>query len=260
MKIIICGKGGSGKSTISTLTAKALQARGFNVVLIDADESNLGLHRLMGVAPPVVLMDNLGGKKSFKQKLNTGPAGSALIFKDKTTLDELPGECISKINGIKLVAIGKINNSGEGCACPMGILSKMILSQLVIGEKDIVIIDSSAGVEHFGRGIDANCDLILGVVDPTFESFMLAEKMSAMADNAKIDISFILNKVDDTVADLMASKIDQARVVAKIPQYDSLFKESLEGTELKTSVPDIKSICMLIEARKRSFFPRREKI
>nr|MBL0717439.1 P-loop NTPase [Desulfobacterales bacterium] len=39
MKIIICGKGGSGKSTISALIAKGLQDRNFNVVLIDADES-----------------------------------------------------------------------------------------------------------------------------------------------------------------------------------------------------------------------------
>jgi CO dehydrogenase maturation factor len=40
MKILISGKGGCGKSTLSTLLAKALKDRGFSVLLVDGDESN----------------------------------------------------------------------------------------------------------------------------------------------------------------------------------------------------------------------------
>ncbi len=254
MKVLVCGKGGSGKSTISTLIAKALQKKGFNVMLIDADESNLGLHRLMGAESPTILMDNLGGKKSFKQSLNnTFSDENNSFLKEKITFNEIMGETVSRANDIKLVAIGKIHESGEGCACPMGVLSKMILSRLVMGDKDVVIIDSSAGVEHFGRGVDRECDLILGVVDPSFDSFLLAEKISKMADNARIDNFFILNKVDDRVADLMNANIDQAKIVAKIPQYDSLFKESLEGKELKTNVSEIELICELIKTKKNYY-------
>jgi len=250
MKVLICGKGGSGKSTLSTLIAKALQKNGFNVMLIDADESNLGLHRLMGAESPIILMDSLGGKKSFKQSLNNNFSRENNFFlKEKITFNEVTGGTVSQANDIKLVAIGKIHESGEGCACPMGVLSKMILSRLVMGDKDVIIIDSSAGVEHFGRGVDAECDLILGVVDPSFDSFLLAEKISKMADNARVDNFFILNKVDDRVADLMNANIDQAKIVAKIPQYDSLFKENLEGKELKTSVSEIEPVCELIKKK-----------
>jgi len=63
MKILICGKGGSGKSTVSVLIAKTLKNRGYKVLLVDADESNLGIHRLMGVTSSVSLIDTLGGKK-----------------------------------------------------------------------------------------------------------------------------------------------------------------------------------------------------
>ena len=63
MKILICGKGGSGKSTIAALLSKNLAARGYDVLLIDADESNLGLHRLTGIAMPVDIMADLGGKR-----------------------------------------------------------------------------------------------------------------------------------------------------------------------------------------------------
>lgn len=40
MKIWISGKGGSGKSTLSALVAKALKDGGFSVLRVDADESN----------------------------------------------------------------------------------------------------------------------------------------------------------------------------------------------------------------------------
>lgn len=43
MKIAVCGKGGSGKSTITTLLAKKLAKMGKKVLVIDSDESNYGL-------------------------------------------------------------------------------------------------------------------------------------------------------------------------------------------------------------------------
>ena len=67
MKVMISGKGGSGKSTLSALLARALHQRGFNVLLVDADESNLGVQRLVGINSPESLMNRLGGKKAFKQ-------------------------------------------------------------------------------------------------------------------------------------------------------------------------------------------------
>ena len=67
MKIIISGKGGSGKSTMSALLAIALKDLGFSVLLVDADESNEGLHRHLGISYPVPLLDSLGGKKGFRK-------------------------------------------------------------------------------------------------------------------------------------------------------------------------------------------------
>ena len=48
MKIILCGKGGCGKSTVATLLARVYQKAGKNVLVIDSDESNYGLHRQLG--------------------------------------------------------------------------------------------------------------------------------------------------------------------------------------------------------------------
>ena len=45
MKISICGKGGCGKSSITTLLAKEFAKKGYSVLVIDGDESNLSLHK-----------------------------------------------------------------------------------------------------------------------------------------------------------------------------------------------------------------------
>ena len=132
----------------------------------------------------------------------------------------------------------------------MGMLSKIILSRLSLDDNDIILIDTGAGVEHFGRGIDSKCDLILSIVDPSFESFMLAKKMADMADQAEMDLFFILNKVDDNVIEAMTAGIDQDKVIAKIPQNKSIFLKSLKGQELTEHIPEIDPVCSLIEKRR----------
>ena len=70
MKIEVSGKGGCGKSTVSVLLAKSMKKLGYRVLLVDGDESNIGLENLTGISEPKHLMDYLGGKKGFKEKLN----------------------------------------------------------------------------------------------------------------------------------------------------------------------------------------------
>ena len=236
MKIVICGKGGSGKSTVSALLSKSLANKGYRVLLIDADESNLGLHRMVGIDPPCVMMDSLGGKKGFKEKTRSSfPPGEPGLFADTLTVDDLSAHCRQGKNGVSLMAIGKIHEPGEGCACPMGSLSRMILSRLVPGDKDMVIIDTAAGVEHFGRGIDSHSDLVVGVIEPSYESLVLAEKMAAMAEQAELEIVFILNKVEDKVRKLMEQKIQRGRIIAEIGVNEDIFMAGIEGRMIQAS-------------------------
>lgn len=233
MKILICGKGGSGKSTISVLLARAFNDLGYRVLLVDADESNFGVPHLLGVDAPENLMDSLGGKKGFKKQLNQGFAPDA-AFGAKHCMDDIPEKCRVDADGILMIAVGKIHNFGEGCACPMGVLSKRFLSGLKTGEKEIAIVDAEAGVEHFGRGVDGQCDLLIGVVDPTAESFLLAEKIIEMGAAAHRDVFFILNKVEPEIEATMRSRIDIARLIGVIPKSNALFLASLEGRPLES--------------------------
>jgi len=250
MKILVCGKGGSGKSTIAALLAVKLNNLGYHVLLVDADESNFGLHRLVGLPLPKDILSDLGGKTEFKKKLNPTFPAADRPFNRKVGIDELPEGCVSREKGVRLLVVGKIHDFGEGCACPMGVLSKLVLSNLVVKENEIVIVDTEAGIEHFGRRVDAECDLILDIVDPTYESFMMAEKIQKMAQAASIELFFILNKLDTRVESAMMQHVDPVKIIARIPQHERIFLESLEGKALTAELPEMEPICELIRKMK----------
>ncbi|MBC7347625.1 MAG: zeta toxin family protein, partial [Clostridia bacterium] len=93
-KLLVGGRGGSGKSTLVTLLAQKLKERG-KVLVVDADESNLGLGAMLGVGPPgKTLMDYLGGKPAVREKLMAMLKGDGServeLFTEELALDSLP--------------------------------------------------------------------------------------------------------------------------------------------------------------------------
>ena len=70
MKIAVCGKGGTGKSTVVALFAGEFKKAGMRVTVIDSDESNSGLYWMLGLEKqPRPLMDFVGGKKDIQGKM-----------------------------------------------------------------------------------------------------------------------------------------------------------------------------------------------
>lgn len=247
---MICGKGGCGKSTIAVLLARAFGARGYRVLLVDADESNIGIGRLLGSPAPTSLLNYLGGKKALQGRMRGAfTKGLPLeLFSTRWGIEDIPRDCLVENGGIRLLLIGKIEDFGEGCACPMGVLSKSFLSNLTAMEKDVVLVDSEAGVEHFGRSVESGCDIIVGIVDPTYESVLLSKKMQEMAKEAGRRIFFILNKVNGQVEETLIGHMDGEMIVAKIPQRQDIFAATFKGNALTMELPGIEGLCdFLIE-------------
>lgn len=232
MKISICGKGGSGKSVLTALLANQAVSRGLGVLVVDSDESNSGLFKILGFDnPPVPLMELLGGKKKVKEKMRQPNilAETHLFSKD------IPSPHLINRNGLMLVSIGKILQALEGCACPMGVLSREFLKKLRLGDNEIAIIDMEAGVEHFGRGIDENIDRILLVVEPSFESLKMAEKVKGIAAGMKKKVSAVLNKVDtEKTAHKLESELraKNIEIIGTIPNDPLVFETCLEGSAI----------------------------
>lgn len=236
--------------------AESLKKMGYHVLMVDADESNYGLHRLMGLALPENVMDRFGGKKGFQEKmakLRQLPEGAHRgFFNEKWTFGSIPEEYVVQKQGIKLLLVGKIHGFAEGCACPMGMLSKMILSNLDLADNEAAIVDTEAGTEHFGRGLEGECDMILAVVDPTYESFLLAKKIEEMGKKANRPVWFLLNKTSAEIEEVMMNNLDSDKVIGNIPASNDIFMSSLKGAELNVELPEIDRVArFLINSAKK---------
>lgn len=249
MKISVCGKGGSGKSSVVALLANEFAARGYHVLVVDSDESNSGLFRLLGFKnPPVPLMELVGGKKGLKErmavKFSSGETEVKMdvLTQDKIQIKDIAPPHIIGDGNLKLVSIGKIMQSLEGCACPMGVLSREFLRKLRLEENEVVIVDMEAGVEHFGRGVETSIDSVLAVVEPSLESIELAAKIKNLSADASVKVvAAVLNKViSEDIGRKLKDELAKrgVRIIGSIPYRPDIFEASLLGHRLASESAD----------------------
>jgi CO dehydrogenase maturation factor len=245
MKILVCGKGGCGKSTIVALLAREMALRKNKVLVIDSDESNIGLHSRLGMQKPEDFMNYFGGKKLLFEKTQE--------LKDKWTLDELPRDYLSKKGNIQLLSMGKIYQFGEGCACPINALSSKFLEILELGDEEFLIADTDAGIEHFGRGVETGVDMLLVIIDPSHESILLTKKISELGQQVDEPVHYILNRIaDQETEEFVLNSIDREKVIAIIPEIKELFISGLTGNEFSMDVEGIKEIADMLESIKKA--------
>ena len=230
MKIAVCGKGGSGKSTIVSLLANEARGKDYKVLVVDSDESNSGLYRMLGFDhPPVPLMELVGGKKGLKEKM----AQPNIFATSHISLEDISPQHLARKDGLMLVSIGKILQSLEGCACPMGVLSREFLKKLTLQPNELAIVDMEAGVEHFGRGVETSIDSVLMVVEPPLESVEVAQKIYYLAKEMGIrNIWAVLNKAtSDDIAVKVGTTLKRQgiRVIGRLHFDTGLFESSVEG-------------------------------
>ena len=245
MKILICGKGGCGKSTIVALLAKEMALRKNKILVIDSDESNIGLHSRLGMQKPDDFMNYFGGKKLLFEKTKE--------MKNKWRLDDLPRDYLAEKENIQLLSMGKIYEFGEGCACPINALSSKFLEIVDLGEGEFLIADTDAGIEHFGRGVETGVDILLVVIDPSQESILLAKKISELGQQVDKPVYYILNRIaDQETQDLLMNSIDRGRVIAIIRENKEIFMSGLAGNEFNMDVEGIKEIADMLESKKKA--------
>lgn len=243
MKLMICGKGGSGKSTAAVLLAKAMERQGCRVLLVDADESNIGLYKMLGLDMPRTLMADMGGKKGFQSRLKASGQGLMAgppLFPPGMDMDDLPRDCLARTGEIRVVSTGKIEHFGEGCACPMGSLFRSLFPALVLAADDVVLVDTAAGLEHFGRRLDNQCDHLISIVAPSYESVTMAGRMAVIASEAGLPFSVILNNMPDGAAANVEVQLSGLDILGTIPHCPELFRATLRGASLEEAdLPDL---------------------
>lgn len=236
-KIAICGKGGSGKSTITTLLARVLAASGYRCLVIDSDDSNVGLHRKLGIDEcPEPLISYLGRFSIGKESLPSGE----WMTKDPLALSEIPHQFVATKGNISLVVSGKIDNPFQGCSCPMVEVTKTLMFNLAPAEGEIILLDLEAGVENFGRGMEQACDTVLIITEPSFESIDLATKIQYLAEGVGVRrIRAIINKtVDEKQEEFIQDQLSERgiRFLGCVSANRELAMSNLKGQPLGSGI------------------------
>jgi CO dehydrogenase maturation factor len=242
-RILVCGKGGSGKSTLVAVMATILQRKTYELIVLDGDASNPeGLVRLLfglGVeGEPKPLIEYFGGIDAVTCPVDD-PSPLTRINDSKPVPEnridlfkEISSEYYLQKGSMTLLQAGKIASYGQGCDGP---LEKVVRDFMIEGDA-VNLIDMKAGIEHFGRKIPDRMDIIFGVLDYTLESVSIANRMAEFCQEASINnFWLILNKIgSEEVKSMLMDKLGilRDRVLGSISYDQELIKAGLSGNAL----------------------------
>jgi CO dehydrogenase maturation factor len=111
-------------------------------------------------------------------------------------VDDIADEYCAEIAGIKLIVMGTISRGDGGCACAENAFVKSLVSHMILGRKEHVVMDMEAGIEHLGRGTAIGVDALIVVVEPSRISLNTAMRIKHLAGDLGIkNIRMIGNKI-----------------------------------------------------------------
>ena len=197
MKLAITGKGGVGKTTLSSTLARLYADEGRTVLAADVDpDANLGL--ALGLTQEEV--DEIVPISKMRELVQerTGATGPGKFYKLNPYVADIPDTFSKDINGVKLLVMGTVDLGGSGCVCPEHVMLKAVLSSLTYRKDDVVIMDMEAGLEHLGRGTASNMDQFSGVIEPGARSVQTYRNVKRLAADLGVkQVRVVASKVRD---------------------------------------------------------------
>jgi CO dehydrogenase maturation factor len=234
--IAITGKGGTGKTAITTLLMRHL-TKSENVVLaIDADPDT-NLPETLGCEAD----RTIGDIKEYmmNERDNMPPdINKESIFESKIyeTLNELPD--------YDLLVMGR--PEGSGCYCYVNNLLRGIMDRLT-ENYDVVIMDMEAGLEHFSRKTIRNIDDLLVVTDGSRRGMGTAERISELVHELETDvrnIHVVANKVTEDNKEQIQKTANELglKLIGLVPTDESIAERDLAGEALYDLPEDSKAV------------------
>ena len=223
--IAVSGKGGTGKTTISSLLIRSFIAMGETPVLaVDADP-NANLHEALGIT----VRETMGSmrEEAFTRTIPPGMNRHDYVrYRFRQALVESIG--------FDLIAMGR--PEGSGCYCFANDLLSECMGEL---ERDyhFIVIDTEAGMEHIARGTIGRPDLLLIVSDPGARGLRTIARIREIAtqlglENEKIHVVFNRFRSGTAPVDISAG-----RLIAVIPEDLAIEQADLTATPVSLVPP-----------------------
>ena len=238
MKIAISGKGGVGKTTLSAFLCKWFGNQDRTVLAIDADPAtNLGTALAIPGAdslPPITEMKSL-----IAERTGTQPGSVGGFFKLNPKVDDLPDKIAISDGNVRLLVMGGVQLGGSGCLCPENALLKTLVSHLILGRGEVVVMDMAAGLEHLGRGTAEAVDRLIIVVEPGRRSIDVAQRIRTLAADIGLKNLYLVgNKVRNAGdREFLQQALEGFQFIGFIPYDEKIIEADLKG-EFASDVSD----------------------
>src|SRR5512136_209309 len=182
MKLAISGKGGVGKTLLAALLSREYAGNGYEVLAIDADPDT-NLASALGFPDPDEITPISEMKELIEERTGVIPGQPGVMFKLNPKVDDIPEKFARKIDGIRLMVMGKIKKGGSGCYCAENTLLQALIVHLLLARNEVVILDMAAGIEHLGRATAKYVDKLIVVVEPGRKSVETALRIKKLAQD-----------------------------------------------------------------------------
>ena len=230
--IAVAGKGGSGKTSLTSLVIRYLlkEAKG-PILAIDADP-NANLGESLGLDIKQTIGSIIA---SFNdEKINIPPGMTKEAY-----LDIKLNETIVEAKGLDLITMGR--GEGPDCYCyPNVILRKF--ADTLSGNYPYMVMDNEAGMEHLSRRTTQDVDELLLVSDHTVKGVRTIARIIELVDELQLVVkrqSVIINQVPDGLDPMVAEEMQRLKIkpTATIPLDEELVKYDIQMKPL-LELPD----------------------
>jgi CO dehydrogenase maturation factor len=214
MKIAISGKGGVGKTLLAAFLSRTFAEAGYSVIAIDADP-DANLAATLGYPHPERMTPISELSDLIEERVGVRPGTAGSFFKLNPRVDDLPEKYSVRLDGIRIMAMGRIKRGGTGCYCPEGALLQALVSHLLLQRDEVVILDMEAGIEHLSRGTARAVDKLIIVVEPGRRSLETAQKIKTLAQDLGLkNLAAVGNKI--------RSEVDREFIKSSLPGIEYL--------------------------------------